>query len=170
MIPVLRPWADQLWFQGVKFGTIGAELRGQRIEITTYREEWYVEDSRKPEVHFAPDIASDLSRRDFTVNAIAVRIPSGEVFDPTGGLQVLRHTFAVVEGMPPTLVGRLAALMHDIGKPATREFGPDGVSFHHHEVVGARMTEKRLKELRFPNHVIDDVRQLVFLHLRLHTY
>ena len=90
MIPVLRPWADQLWFQGVKFGTIGAEIRGHRIEITTYREEWYVEDSRKPEVHFAPDIASDLSRRDFTVNAISVRIPCGEVFDPTGGLQDLR--------------------------------------------------------------------------------
>lgn len=279
MLPLLKGWVDQLWMQGVKFGTIGARIGNERVEITTYREEWYVEDSRKPEVHFARDIRTDLSRRDFTVNSIAVKIPSGEVFDPTGGLQdlrkkvlrtpaepgqaftddplrmlracrfaavlefdvsdevvdsivrmkdrmaivsrerirdelskllvgrnptkglellvstglsehvipelpalameqdpvhrhkdVLRHTFAVVEGMPPTLVGRLAALMHDIGKPDTREFGPDGVTFHHHEVVGARITEKRLKELRFPNNVVADVRQLVYLHLRFHSY
>ena len=279
MLEILRPWGVQLWMQGVKFGTIGALIDGVRVEITTYREEWYPEDSRKPEVHFAPDIRSDLTRRDFTVNSIAVKIPTGEVFDPTGGLQdlrkkilrtpadsdqaftddplrmlracrfasvldfdvadevvdaiqrmrsrleivsrervrdelskllvgkrparglelmvqtgladhvipelpalameqdpihrhkdVLHHTFAVVEGMPPSLVGRLAALFHDIGKPDTREFGPEGVSFHHHEVVGARMTEKRLKELRFPNSVIADVRQLVFLHLRFHTF
>jgi len=279
MLGILRPWATQLWLQGVKFGTIGALVRGERIEITTYREEWYVEDSRKPEVHFAPDIRSDLSRRDFTVNAIAVKIPSGEVFDPTGGLQdlrqkllrtpsspeqaftddplrmlracrfaatlgfdvadeiveaihtmrerltivsrervrdelskllvakqpargldllvrtglaeevipelpalameqdpvhghkdVLTHTYAVVEGMPPTLVGRLGALMHDIGKPATRAFGPEGVSFHHHEVVGARMTVERLRELRYSNQIVEDVRKLVFLHLRFHTF
>ncbi len=279
MLPILRGWAGQLWLQGVKYGTIGALVGETRFEITTYREEWYVEDSRKPEVHFAPDIRSDLTRRDFTVNSIAVKIPTGEVFDPTGGLQdlrkkmlrtpaapdqaftddplrmlracrfastlgfdvadevveaihrmrdrlrivsrervrdelskllvakepsrglgllvatgladevmpelpalameqdpvhrhkdVLRHTFAVVEGMSPTLVGRLGALMHDIGKPATREIGPDGVSFHHHEVVGARMTVERLQELRFPKSVIEDVRKLVFLHLRFHTF
>jgi poly(A) polymerase len=279
MLPLLRGWADELWMQGVKFGTIGARVGGRSVEITTYREEWYVEDSRKPEVHFAPDVRSDLSRRDFTVNAIAVKIPTGEVFDPTGGLQdlrlkilrtpsqpeqaftddplrmlracrfaaglefdvadevveaivrmrdrlsivsrervrdelskllvsrrpsiglelmvrtglahhvipelpslameqdpvhrhkdVLHHTFAVVEGVAPTLVSRLAALMHDIGKPATREFSGDGVTFHHHEVVGARMTSERLKELRYPNAIVEDVRKLVFLHLRFHTY
>jgi poly(A) polymerase len=279
VLEILRPWGVQLWMQGVRFGTIGALIGSQRVEITTYREEWYPEDSRKPEVHFAPDIRSDLTRRDFTVNAIAVRIPTGEVFDPTGGLQdlrgkvlrtpadpdqsltddplrmlracrfvaaldfeladevidaigrmrerlaivsservrdelskllvarrpakglelmvstgladhvipelpalameqdpihrhkdVLHHTFAVVEGVPPTLVARLAALFHDIGKPDTREFGPEGVTFHHHEVVGARITERRLKELRYPNSVVADVRQLVFLHLRFHTY
>ena len=280
MLPLLRGWADELWMQGVRFGTVGCQVKGERLEITTYREEWYSEDSRKPEVLFAPDISSDLSRRDFTVNAIAVKIPTGEVFDPTGGLQdlrkkvlrtpsapdqaftddplrmlracrfaasldfevaeevidaivrmkdrlaivsrerirdeltklvigkkasrglelmvatgladhvipelpalameqdpihrhkdVLRHTFAVVDGMPRTPVGRLAALFHDIGKPDTREFGEgDTVTFHHHEVVGARMTEKRMKELRFPNNVIDDVKDLVFLHLRFHTY
>ncbi len=283
MLPLLKGWVEQLWMQGVKFGTIGVQYKGERAEITTYREEWYVEDSRKPEVHFARDIKTDLSRRDFTVNSIAVKIPSGEVFDPTGGLQdirkkvlrtpaspeqaftddplrmlracrfaaaldfdvatdvvdaivamrdrmaivsrervrdevskllvgkkpsrgldllvstglaahvipelpalameqdpvhrhkdVLRHTFAVVEGMPPTLVGRMAALMHDIGKPDTREFvdGGDGqkVTFHHHEVVGARITEKRLRELRFSNSVVSDVKQLVFLHLRFHGF
>jgi poly(A) polymerase len=83
---------------------------------------------------------------------------------------VLHHTFAVVEGVAPTLVSRLAALMHDIGKPATREFSGDGVTFHHHEVVGARMTSERLKELRYPNAIVEDVRKLVFLHLRFHTY
>jgi poly(A) polymerase len=279
MLPLLRPVATQLWMQGIRFGTIGALVDGRRVEVTTYREEWYPEDSRKPEVHFAPDIRSDLSRRDFTVNAIAVRTPDGEVLDPTGGLQdlrqkllrtpaspeqsftddplrmlracrfvatlgftvadevvdaihgmrdrmaivsrervrdelakllvgthvsaglellvrtglaehvvpelpalameqdpihkhkdVLRHTFAVVDGMPPTLVGRLAALLHDIAKPQTRQITPEGVSFHHHEVVGARMTEKRLKELRFPNAVVDDVSTLVALHLRFHTF
>jgi poly(A) polymerase len=278
-LALLRGWADELWLQGVRFGTIGALINGERVEITTYREEWYPEDSRKPEVHFARDIGSDLSRRDFTVNSIAVRTPTGEVFDPTDGLQdlrkrvlrtpsppdqaftddplrmlracrfaaslgfevadevldaahrmrerlaivsrerirdelskmlvaekpsrglalmvstglseevipelrdlameqdpvhrhkdVLRHTFAVVDGVPATLVARLAALMHDIGKPATREFGPEGVTFHHHEVVGARITESRLRELRFPNAVIEDVRTLVALHLRFHTY
>jgi len=276
---LLRGWADELWLQGVRYGTIGALIRGERVEITTYREEWYPEDSRKPEVHFARDIRSDLSRRDFTVNAVAVRIPTGEIFDPTDGLQdlrrrilrtpaepeqaftddplrmlracrfaasigfdvseevldaahrmrnrlsivsrervrdevskllmgakpsrglalmvstgladnvmpelgamameqdpvhrhkdVLHHTLAVVDGVPPSLVVRLAALLHDVGKPATREIGPDGVTFHHHEVVGARMAEARLRELRFPNAVVDDVRTLVALHLRFHTY
>jgi poly(A) polymerase len=279
VLGLLRRWADELWLQGVRYGTIGARIEGERVEITTYREEWYAEGSRKPEVHFAPDIRSDLSRRDFTVNAIAVRTPTGEVFDPTGGLQdirrrilrtpsdpeqaftddplrmlracrfaatlgfdvadevveaihgmrdrltivsrervrdelskllvaskpsrglkllvatglatmvvpeldalsmeqdpvhrhkdVLRHTFAVVDGVPPQLVVRLAALLHDVGKPDTREFGPDGVTFHHHEVVGARMAQTRLRELRYPNAIIEDVRTLVVLHLRFHTY
>ena len=71
----------------------------------------------------------------------------------------------------PDLVLRLAALMHDIGKPRTRRFEEGGgVSFHHHEVVGAKMTRKRLKALRYPNDVIDDVSKLVELHLRFHGY
>jgi poly(A) polymerase len=71
----------------------------------------------------------------------------------------------------PDLVLRLAALLHDVGKPATRRKEPDGrVSFHHHEVVGAKMVRKRLRELRYPKAVIDDVAQLVFLHLRFHGY
>ena len=84
---------------------------------------------------------------------------------------VLRHTFAVVEGCepePPTL--RLAALMHDVGKPATREFTADGVQFHHHEVVGARLTAERLRALRYPNDVVADVTKLVEMHLRFHSY
>ena len=71
----------------------------------------------------------------------------------------------------PDLVLRLAALLHDIGKPDTRRREPDGrVSFHHHEVVGAKMTRRRLRELRYPKAIVDDVAQLVFLHLRFHGY
>ena len=70
----------------------------------------------------------------------------------------------------PDEVLRLAALLHDVGKPATRQITPEGVQFHHHEVVGARMAEKRLRELRYPNHVVDDVRTLVEMHLRFHGY
>src|SRR5205814_6015440 len=74
---------------------------------------------------------------------------------------VLRHTYAVVERCEPRPRLRLAALMHDIGKPRTRQITADGVQFHHHEVVGARMAEERLRALRYPNHLIDEVRRLV---------
>lgn len=82
---------------------------------------------------------------------------------------VLAHTFAVVDKASPDLVLRLAALLHDVGKPETREFGLGGVTFHHHEVVGARMARHRLRALRYPKDVVDDVSQLVFMHLRPHT-
>nr|WP_040925949.1 CCA tRNA nucleotidyltransferase [Saccharomonospora marina] len=73
--------------------------------------------------------------------------------------------------LEPDLVLRLAALLHDIGKPATRRFEPGGgVSFHHHEVVGAKLARKRLRALRYPKDVVSDVSQLVFLHLRFHGY
>ncbi|HEV2309364.1 MAG TPA: HDIG domain-containing protein, partial [Acidimicrobiia bacterium] len=80
-------------------------------------------------------------------------------------------TIAVVANTDPAhLTVRLAALFHDIGKPKTRSIGPDGVSFHHHEVVGARMTEERMRALRFSNEYVHDVTTLVYLHLRIHTY
>jgi poly(A) polymerase len=82
---------------------------------------------------------------------------------------VLEHTFAVVDKASPDLKLRLAALLHDIGKPETRQFGPEGVTFHHHEVVGARMARHRLRELRYPKEVVGDVSQLVHMHLRPHT-
>src|SRR6266568_3567027 len=83
---------------------------------------------------------------------------------------VLRHTFAVVENCEPRLVLRLAALLHDVGKPSTRAYTADGVQFHHHEVVGARMAEERLRALRYPNDVVADVTELIRMHLRFHTY
>jgi poly(A) polymerase len=83
---------------------------------------------------------------------------------------VFHHTLAVFEKTEPTLELRLAALLHDIGKPKTRRIDDEGVSFHHHEVVGARMAEERLRALRFPNQVVETVRDLIFLHHRFHTY
>ena len=278
-VKVLRGWADRHYLQGVEYGTVGARKGDKVFEITTFREEVYPEDERKPHVTFGKDVTTDLSRRDFTINAMAIRLPEGELLDPFGGLKdlaakrldtpldphvafsddplrmlraarfvsqlevtpaprvpeaieemrhrleivsaeriqeelnklllgarpsrgldllvssglaeeflpelpaleleqdpvhqhkdVLRHTYAVVERCEPDLVLRLAALLHDIGKPKTRQITPDGVQFHHHEVVGARMAEDRMRALRYPNHVIEDVRKLVEMHLRFHGY
>jgi poly(A) polymerase len=93
-----------------------------------------------------------------------------DVYEHT--LTVLEQAIALEERLEgPNLTLRLAALMHDIGKPKTKELIPGGgVSFHHHEVVGSRMTKERLRTLRFDNHVIKDVAKLVFLHLRFHGY
>lgn len=276
---------EAVWTQGKRFGTIGCRIRGISHEITTHRAEAYSPDSRKPEVEFASGssevgIEADLSRRDFTVNAMALSLPDATLVDPFDGMadllvhkvlrtplspeesfgddplrmlraarflnrydltpdpdlvlavekmadrlsivsaerirdelcrlvvlddcstglwflcetglaheffpelpemqveqdpihrhkDVLAHTIAVVNNTSPELVLRLAALFHDVGKPATRDFGKNGVSFHHHEVVGARMTRKRMKALKFSNEMIDDVSKLVFLHLRFHGY
>ncbi len=276
---ILRGWAERRYLVGVKFGTVGALKDGERLEITTFRQEVYAPEHRKPTVTFGDDVETDLSRRDFTINAMAVRLPDGGLVDPHGGVRhlaakvldtplepelsfgddplrmlraarfvsqldvepvprlvaaiaemrdrmeivsaerigeelaklltgehpskglsllvsttladtflpelaaleleqdpvhqhkdVLRHTYAVVENCEADEVLRLAALLHDIGKPATRQITPEGVQFHHHEVVGARMADKRLRELRYPNHVVDDVRKLVEMHLRFHGY
>ena len=278
-------WGGGVWLQGVRFGTVGVRKGDFKLDITTFRSDSYREDSRKPEVIFGRSISEDLARRDFTVNAMAMKLPDGPFVDPHGGLvdlaakrlrtpsspevsfdddplrmlraarfaaqlelvptpktlaaiaerrgrlqivsrervrdeleklllgrapakglwlvvntglaeeflpelpalaleqdpvhrhkDVLRHTIAVVERAAaldadePDLTLRMAALLHDIGKPRTRKVGPEGVTFHLHEVVGARMAEHRLTELRFPSDFIADVRQLVLLHLRFHTY
>jgi poly(A) polymerase len=281
---LVRGWADAVWDQGARFGTVGVQHGGLTFEITTHRAEAYQPDSRKPEVAYSDDILEDLSRRDFTVNAMALRVTgtAGEapelidphdgvadlaagvlrtplapeesfsddplrmmraarfvagyglapvpelvaavtsmadrmeivsaerirdelckllvVEDPTEGLwflvdtgladlflpelpamrveqdpihrhkDVLAHTLAVVAKTSPDLVLRMSALLHDIGKPKTRSIGAKGVSFHHHEVVGARMARDRLRALRFSNDLVDDISQLVFLHLRFHGY
>ncbi len=276
---------EAVWTQGKRFGTIGCRIGGVSHEITTHRAEAYSPDSRKPEVVFATassglGIEADLSRRDFTVNAMALSLPDATLVDPFDGMadllvhkvlrtplapeesfgddplrmlraarflnrydltpepelvravekmadrlsivsaerirdelcrlvvlpdcsaglwfltdtglaqeffpelpemrveqdpihrhkDVLAHTIAVVNNTSPDLVLRLSALFHDVGKPATRAIGANGVSFHHHEVVGARMTRKRMKALKFSNEMIDDVSKLVFLHLRFHGY
>lgn len=275
---LLRTWADVVYEVGAAFGTVAAQKDGRTVEVTTYRSEVYRDDSRKPHVTYSDDIVTDLGRRDFTVNAVALSLPDLEAVDPYGGLadmaretlrtpltpavsfgddplrmlrlfrfqatlgfepdedavaavremaprleiisaerirdelskllmaptpgealrlivesgladhflpelpglameqdplhhhkDVLAHTFAVVDKASPELTLRLAALLHDIGKPETREFGPGGVTFHHHEVVGARMARHRLRELKYPKEVVRDVSQLVFMHLRPHT-
>jgi poly(A) polymerase len=285
VLAIVRRWSDGVWLQGVRYGTVGVRKAGFLLEITTFRSDIYREDSRKPEVTFGRSISEDLARRDFTVNAMAMKLPDGPFVDPHGGLgdlaakrlrtpsspevsfeddplrmlraarfaaqlelvptpetlaaigerrgrlqivsrerirdelskllcgrvpakglwltvqtglaaeflpelpalaleqdpvqrhkDVLRHTVAVVERATafdadaPDLTLRMAALLHDIGKPRTRRVGPDGVTFHLHEVVGAKMAERRLTELRYPSDFIADVRQLVLLHLRFHTY
>ena len=281
---IAGPWADSMYLAGKEFGTIGLVHSGETYEVTTLRSEIYRDDSRKPVVTFSDSIDEDLSRRDFTVNSMALKVPTTrdatpEMIDPYGGLidlagqrlrtpldahvsfgddplrmlrlfrfmstigfipdegaidavvemkerlgiisaeriraeldklltgehvvvaltalvesglanefipelpalaveqdplhkhkDVLAHTIAVVGSTNPRLRLRLAALLHDIGKPETREFGAGGVSFHHHEVVGARMARKRMKQLRYPKDLTEEVSQLVFLHMRPHTY
>ncbi|GAB3711457.1 CCA tRNA nucleotidyltransferase [Nocardiopsis oceani] len=289
ILELVDGWADSVWTVGIEFGTVGLRKRGLQLEITTYRSEAYSPKSRKPEVAYGTDIHDDLLRRDFTVNAMAVRLPSQEFVDPFGGLADLRdkvlrtpgrpedsfsddplrimravrfaaqlgfdlapevaeaardmadrltivsaervrdeltklmlspdprrgvelmvdlgiaqhvlpeipkmqleidehhrhkdvyeHSLTVLDqamdlererGHEPDLVLRLSALLHDVGKPKTRAFeGGNRVTFHHHEVVGASMSRKRLTALRFPKDVISDVSLLVALHLRFHGY
>ncbi|HVB07242.1 MAG TPA: CCA tRNA nucleotidyltransferase [Acidimicrobiales bacterium] len=279
---LLSGWADALWTQGKRFGTIGGAKGARRYEVTTHRAEAYSPDSRKPEVRFGSDIRTDLSRRDFTVNAMALRVDGGvpELIDPFDGLgdlmsahrlrtpldpavsfsddplrmlraarflagyglapetelreavvamhdrlsivsaervrdelnklvelpdpeaglwfvvetgladeflpelpglaleqdpihrhkDVLAHTIAVVGKTAPDRILRLAALLHDIGKPRTRAYGPGGVSFHHHDVVGARMAQRRLVALKYSGAEVEEITRLVELHLRFHTY
>jgi len=286
VLEIVRDWADAVWTIGIEFGTVGLRKGNRLIEITTYRSESYDPTSRKPEVAYGDTLEGDLERRDFAVNAMAVRLPSHEFVDPFGGMHDLRarllrtpgapeqsfgddplrmlraarfssqlgftvdraaveamtamaarieivsaerirdeldklilgarprdglrllvdtglaahvlpelpklrleidehhrhkdvyeHTLTVLdqaiaqEEDGPDRILRWAALMHDVGKPKTRRHEPGGrVSFHHHEVVGAQMTKKRLTELRFPKDVVADVSRLVELHLRFHGY
>ena len=284
---VLAAVTDNVWTQGERFGTIAALRNGRTLEVTTHRAEAYDPDSRKPDVKFSRDVLVDLSRRDFTINAMALELTADAptLVDPYNGLQdltakilrtplspeesftddplrmlraarfisaldvvptqalmdavqsmserlsivsaerirdefdklivtespglglrfvveygladrflpelpalsleqdpihrhkdVLTHTFAVVDNVRRDMPGefritRLAALFHDIGKPRTRKVLPGkGMTFYHHEVVGARMTKERLRALRYPNDDIERISQLVFLSGRFHTY
>lgn len=278
IVRLLEGWADSVFTVGATFGTVAAKKGEHSVEVTTFRDEVYRDDSRKPRVTYSDDIETDLSRRDFTVNSIAIALPEMETVDPHGGLadlaakrlrtpgapeasfsddplrmlrlfrfqatldfapdaealeavkrmgqrieivsperirdemnklmvapapgaalldmvehrltefflselpalameqdpahhhkDVLAHTAAVVDKTTPDLILRLAALFHDVGKPETREFGPGGVSFHHHEVVGARLTRRRMRAMRYPKDTIESVASLVYLHLRPHT-
>jgi poly(A) polymerase len=287
---ILNKWADSVWDIGAAFGTVAGKKGEITVEITTYRSESYSLDSRKPNVEFGKTIEADLSRRDFTINAMALELTTDEptfidLYNGVGDLQnkliktpgkpedsfsddplrmmraarfmsqlnfeidsavviaiknmagrleiisaerirdefikimmsdnprlgitllvetglaeiflpeipklkleidehhhhkdVYEHSLTVLEQAialearlgGPNLTLRFAALLHDIGKPKTKELiAGGGVSFHHHEVVGARMGKERMKKLRFDNHIIKDVAQLIFLHLRFHGY
>lgn len=289
VIALLSGWADAIWDAGIEFGTVSARKGDLIIEITTYRAEAYDRVGRNPVVTFGDTLDGDLVRRDFTVNAMAVRIgPDGaqefcdplegmtallagvidtpatpqESFDddplrmlravrfvsqlgfrlaprvveaitdmagqidritaervrveldklicgeyPIDGLAIMvdtgladrvipelpgmkltidehhqhkdvyQHSLTVLrqaidlEESDPDPVLRWAALLHDIGKPATRRHeAGGGVSFHHHEVVGAKMVRKRMRALKYPKVMVEDVATLVFLHLRFHGY
>ena len=287
---LLRGWAEGMWDTGIEYGTVGAARGKDRVEITTFRADAYDQVSRNPQVRFGSNLQDDLVRRDFTVNAMAVRVSADgpvEFLDPLDGLAALRsrtldtpsapevsfgddplrmlraarfvsqleftvaprvrqaitemapqiarvtvervaveldklilgadpvagvdlmvstglgeqvlpevgamqmaidehhqhkdvyqHSLTVLrqaieleDDATPDLVLRWAALLHDIGKPGTRRHEPDGgVSFHHHEVVGAKMTRKRMRALKYSKQMVDDVSQLVYLHLRFHGY
>ncbi len=285
---LLTGWAEATWDIGRAFGTIGSRKGPWTIEITTYRSEAYDPESRKPAVEYGDSLAGDLGRRDFTVNAMALTLPAGQLEDPFGGvidlaerrlrtpgtpeasfsddpLRMLRaarfsaqlgfrvdddvvramremaeritivsaervrdeliklllapdpvrglrllvetglaahvlpelpalvlerdehhshkdvyeHSLTVLEQSidlqdrlgGPDFVSRFAALMHDVGKPRTRRFLDDGsVTFHHHDVVGAKLTRKRMQALRFSKEQTEAVSRLVELHLRFHGY
>ncbi|GIE96459.1 CCA tRNA nucleotidyltransferase [Paractinoplanes rishiriensis] len=286
-LAVVQGWADAIWETGREFGTIGIQKNGLRLEITTFRAEAYDGVSRNPIVAYGDSLLEDLSRRDFTINAMAVSLPGHVFTDPYGGLadlaaqlirtpaapsqsfgddplrmlraarfaaklrftvdepvitamrdmapdldritaerirdeftklmcaadpitglrllvdtgladrflpeisglkleidehaqhkDVYEHTLIVVANAirlegdeEPDFVLRMAALMHDVGKPATKAVGRDGrVSFHHHEVVGARLTRQRMKAMKYPKDVTADVVELVALHLRFYGY
>ncbi len=291
ILRIVKPLATATWDIGRAFGTIGAKIRGEQVEITTYRADSYDGATRKPTVEFGDTLEQDLVRRDFTVNAMALRIPGPSLVDPTGGVEdlvggslrtptdpdvsfgddplrmlraarfasqlgmdvhpatleamsrlapslsivsperiqgelvkllsteapdrgirllvdtglmalflpevpalrlevdehhhhkdVYEHSLTVLAqaidlekqrhpGQAPDVTLRLAALLHDIGKPATRKLEPGGVvSFHHHDVKGARMARKRLQALRFDGATTDAVCQLIEQHLRFFGY
>jgi poly(A) polymerase len=289
ILQIIKPMVDAHWDIGREFGTIGARIGDDHIEITTYRADKYDHDSRKPEVAFGKDLTEDLLRRDFTVNAMALRLPEKVFVDPFNGLRdlmdgllrtpgkpedsfsddplrmmrgarfvaqlefeiepetfeamvsmaerieiisaerihdefvklmkgknpriglevlvdsglaalvlpelpalklevdehhhhkdVFEHTLTVVDqaidyekdyGLEGDFVLRFAALMHDIGKPATRKLEPGGgVSFYHHDLVGAKLAKKRMQALRFDNDTIKAVCLLIELHLRFFGY
>ena len=296
ILQLLDGLASSTWTTGIEYGTVGAQVRGQACEITTFRADRYDRVSRNPAVEFGTSVTEDLLRRDFTMNAMAVSVVDREFVDPYGGLadlargvlrtpaapeesfgddplrmlraarfvsqlgvgvapevtaavtelaaeirritaervqaelnrlmlgkfprrglellvdtglaehvlpelpalrmaadehgqhkDVYAHTLQVLDqaigledrgpdGEPvPDLVLRWAALLHDIGKPDTRRFvetpgGGRQVTFHHHEVVGARLAKARLKALKFGKDVTEDIARLVFLHLRFYGY
>lgn len=288
---IVAPIATAMWDVGRDFGTIGAKVQGEQVEITTYRADSYDGVTRKPTVEFGDTLEQDLARRDFTVNAMALRVPGPTLVDPTGGVEhliegtlrtpsdphvsfgddplrmlraarfasqlgftvapetlaamaelrgtlrivsaeriqselvkllqtddpvrgirilvdtgladeflpevpalrlevdehhhhkdVYEHSLTVMRqaieleharhpGAAPDVTLRLAALLHDIGKPATRRLEPGGgVSFHHHDVKGARLARKRLTALRFDTATIGSVTQLIEQHLRFFGY
>jgi poly(A) polymerase len=99
VLEITKAWADKTWTVGIEFGTIGLRKRNEIFEITTYRSEAYGRTSRKPEVKYGTSLVADLERRDFTINAMAARLPSFELVDPFGGLAALKEKVIRTPGM-----------------------------------------------------------------------
>jgi poly(A) polymerase len=126
----LRPWADSMWDTGIEFGTVGVGKDGLRLEITTFRADTYDQVSRNPEVRFGERLDDDLVRRDFSVNAMAVRITPdgpGEFVDPLGGLAALRAKVLDTPSTPELSFGddplrmlRAARFVSQLGSPSRR--------------------------------------------------
>ncbi len=100
VLEITKAWADKTWTVGIEFGTIGLRKRNEIFEITTYRSEAYDRTSRKPEVKYGTSLVADLERRDFTINAMAARLPSFELVDPFGGLAALKEKVIRTPGKP----------------------------------------------------------------------
>ncbi len=153
-------WADTIWETGIAFGTLGVRKGNTICEITTYRSEKYQPGSRKPaEVNYGTSLAADLSRRDFTVNAIAARLPSLEVVDPFGGLRDLKHKVLRTPGTPedsftddPLRILRAARLAAQLGFRVDPEVRTAmGALAHRLAVVSAeRITAELTKLMRAP--------------------
>src|SRR5438132_1692441 len=175
-LEVMRRWGkkggtSKVWTTGIEFGTVAAQRSDTRVEVTTFRTERYEPGSRNPTVAFATDLETDLSRRDFTVNAMAIELPDVALIDPFGGLDDLAQGRLRTPLSPEVAFGDdPLRMLRALRFASTLDFAPEGVTVHHHEVVGAEMAEARLRALRYPSHTIAEVRQLVYLHLRLHSY
>jgi len=130
ILEVIGGWADAVWTIGIEFGTVGLRKGSEHFEITTYRSESYDRTSRKPEVTYGRSLSEDLSRRDFTVNAMAARLPGYQLVDPFGGLADLRRRVLRTPGPPevsftddPLRILRAARFTAQLGftvHPATR--------------------------------------------------
>ena len=105
VLEIINGWADQFWTVGIEFGTVGMRKGGEVFEITTYRSEQYTGRSRKPDVEYGKSLTNDLSRRDFTVNAMAARLPGYEFVDPFGGMADLRSKVLRTPGPPEVSFG-----------------------------------------------------------------
>jgi poly(A) polymerase len=105
VLEIIRGWADKFWTVGIEFGTIGLRKRDEIFEITTYRSESYQPRSRKPDVQYGTSLVADLERRDFTINAMAARLPSFELVDPFGGLAALAERVIRTPGRPEDSFG-----------------------------------------------------------------
>jgi poly(A) polymerase len=100
VLEIVSGWADQVWTIGIEFGTVGLRKGRQIFEITTYRSEHYADTSRKPEVSYGKSLTEDLARRDFTINAMAARLPGPELVDPFGGMRDLKDKVLRTPGRP----------------------------------------------------------------------